>query len=320
VATNQKQNVWEFLGLPANHRDSDHIVQYVKTYDDLDPTKVCWPRIAQPKEDGVYSLLVMPQQGVVGIFGRTGNQLSCVDHIMPKLSGNLPVLVIAELCCDRCSLEELSGIVNPNRVNPLNEKQIACLPHMYFVAHDMLFLNEFIDGYSCRGYERRERSMRGYMDYIFMAGRLVQSTVVPSYDAWMVYTEELISFGKEGSVSKDPGGTWTSGKQNEVQVKEVRGVDFDLQVIGIEEGNGKHSGMVGKLLTRWRMYGRPEGAAVALPVDGRFTQDMRKAWFANPELILDKIVHVHALQLGSKGSLRLPKVRVVRIDKTQADL
>ncbi len=105
-----------------------------------------------------------------------------------------------------------------------------------------------------------------------------------------------------------------------MMTKKVRGVDFDLLVTGIEEGEGKHSGMTGKLVLQWRKWGKPDGELMPLPADGCFDVATRKLWFTHPELIVGQIVHVHALQIGSKGSLRLPKVQTVRIDKTRPDL
>lgn len=314
-------NVWDFLHLPSNHRPDDKIVQYVRHHEDLPSHKINYPREAQIKKDGVYGLIVI-RGDKCGIFGRTGQQLKNVAHLQPdtRNARQREVVLITEICCDCCSLETLSGIVNPNRVNGLDDEQQKCVDKMYLYVHDLLWLSEFIDGESHRGYQRRESTLAAYLRDIDYIGYQADSTWVHDEEETVHYAEHAIHHGQEGAVFKEPDAGWKAGRQNEVATKIVRGVDFDLLIVGVEEGLGKHSGMVGNVLIRWRKYGKKDGEEVTLPVDGRFEQTQRKEWFVHPELIVGKIAHVHALQLGSKGALRLPKVRVIRFDKTTPDL
>jgi hypothetical protein len=312
-------NIWEFLGFPSDHRPEDKTVQLVKHHEDV-IKKITYPRIAQVKKDGVFALVVM-DKSKVAIFGRTGRELQSVQHLCPEPSyGNGRVAFIAELCCDTCSLEELSGIVNPNRKKPLDMQQQWYINDAYLTVHDMVYLSELIVGHSYRDYNRRYMDMVNTLCGINHCMSVIACTQCDTAEEIEEFSKECIADGEEGAVFKDPEAGWVAGRKNEVATKIVKGVDFDLQVTGIKEGKGKHSGMVGKLVVRWCHYGTQEGITRLLPVDGCFTQEMRKAWFADPSEILGKIVHVHALCIGSKGALRLPKVKSVRIDKTVADL
>lgn len=315
-------NLWQFLGLPPDHRPEDKTVQLVKHHEDV-IKKVAYPRLAQIKKDGVFALVVM--DGVrTAVFGRTGKRLSSVEHLHPTVkAGSLPmgrVAIIAELCCDVCSLETLSGIVNPNRKKPLTEAQHQAIQQAHFAVHDMVYISELIDGVSERPYGERLIDLSRTLRHLDFTGYRLPAYTVSSEIHADGFAADVIAEGEEGAVFKDPEAGWIAGRKNEVATKIVKGVDFDLEVITIEEGKGKHSGMVGKLIVKWRPYGDLKAEWLGLDVDGCFTQDMRKEWFKNPELILGKIVHVHALCIGSKGSLRLPKVQCVRIDKTEADL
>ena len=322
-------NIWEFLGLPSDHRPEDKTVQLVRHFDDVEK-KVSCPVIGQRKFDGIYSLIVC-HEGDVGIFGRTGRMLTLQlppDFTVPMGS----VAIIAELCCDGCSLEALSGLVNPNRKRGDTPEEAELRKSFYFVYHDMVYVSELIEGVSHRDYRLRELDLQRHtLDLAILPGYTATSVELKDADDCRRFAQDMIDLGCEGAVFKDPEAGWIAGRKNEVSTKIVRGVDFDLLVCGIQEGKGKHKGMVGKLLVRWYAYGKkPRGSSQygwdfefeedRLPVDGCFTQDQRKAWFNDPSSIIGKIVHVHALQIGSKGALRLPKVKAVRIDKTAADL
>ena len=321
-------NIWNFLGLPSDHRPEDKTVQLVKHFADVEK-KITYPVIGQRKFDGVFALLVCDGNGV-GIFGRTGRLFTGLSRMLPKIMPKGRVVFIAELCCDSCSLEVLSGLVNPNRKREDTPEEVELRKHFYFAYHDMLYLSELIEGESKRPYSLRLLDLeRHTLDLADLPGYIPTSTELKDAEECHAFSDMRIAMDCEGAVFKMPNEGWIAGRKNHVQTKEVCGVDFDLLVTGMVEGKGKHRGMVGKLLVRWLPYGIPftgvpSGAPSScftedLPVDGCFTQKMRQAWW-DGEQICGKIVHVHALQIGSKGALRLPKVKAVRIDKTVADL
>lgn len=316
-------NVWSFLGLPENHRAENKTVQLVKHYADV-AEKVDWsqPQIGQVKKDGVFALLAVDGYHV-GLFGRTGKQLSSCGHLLPTVIKSVGrVAFIAELCCDLCSLEELSGIVNPNRKKPLTEEQHRYAAAMYLSVHDMVYLSELVEGRSERDYLTRYQDMTRCLGEIHLPRfNVLMCHYLYSEEEALEWSETMIAGGQEGIVGKSPVAGWIAGRKNEVAWKVVKGVDYDLEVLGVEEGKGKRAGMVANVQVRWRLYGAPDGEIVRLPVDlAGHDDNQRREWWEDPSLILHKIMHVHALCIGSKGALRLPKAKEVRIDKTEADL
>lgn len=318
-------NIWEFLGLPAAHRPEGKTVQLVKHYADV-ASKVKWPQIGQIKKDGVFAMIVInrqPEHGSMGIFGRTGKQLMSCEHLLPTghMAEYMHVAIIAELCCDLCSLEELSGIVNPNRKKPLTPDQERYAASMYFAVHDMVYLSELVEGRSERSYIDRIRDLKRHLDVLDYRWHRIPCVQLNSEEEAAEFAEKCIARKEEGMVGKDPHEGWLAGRKNEVAWKLVKGVDYDLLVEGVEEGEGKRAGMVANLLCRWRLYGKADGELVRIPVDLKGHKDSQRIeWWENPALIVGQIVHVHALCIGSKGALRLPKAHEVRIDKTEADL
>jgi len=217
-----------------------------------------------------------------------------------------------ELICPTISLEELSGAVNPNRVEPLSAHlEAEIIGEARLVCFDSVLIREFIAGKCNESYD-----FRSNISPLPKAMRYQ----VNSIEEFKQLAARITRRGGEGAVLKQLDAPWNAGKKDHNYTKLVCGCDFDLEVIGVEEGKGKRKGMVANLMLRWRMYGKPDGQEVFIPVDGRFDDTTRIQWWNNPELIIGKIVHVHALQLGSKGLLRLAKVHEIRIDKTVADL
>lgn len=314
-------NIWEFLGLPAAHRPEGKTVQLVKHYADV-AHKVNYPVLGQVKKDGVFALLVLNGPEGFGVFGRTGKALMSCDHLIPKkVPYGIRVAIIAELCCDLCSLEELSGIVNPNRKKALSPEQERYAAAMYFAVHDMVYLSELIEGRSERPYITRIHDLKRHLEVLEYKGYRLPSVQLNSEEEAAEFAEKCIAAKEEGMVGSDPQAGWIAGRKNEVKWKLVKGVDYDLEVLGVEEGKGKRAGMVANVQVRWRLYGAPDGEIVRLPVDlAGHDDNQRREWWEDPSLILHKIMHVHALCIGSKGALRLPKAKEVRIDKDQPDL
>jgi hypothetical protein len=73
-------NVWEFLGLPSDHRPEDKTVQLVRHWDDVEK-KIKFPVLGQRKYDGIYCMEVCNNEGNRGIFGRTGRELTRLQLI-----------------------------------------------------------------------------------------------------------------------------------------------------------------------------------------------------------------------------------------------
>lgn len=322
-------DVFKDLSLSPTHRGEKKVVQLVRNFEEREAQveKILEEYgciFGQLKEDGVYCLAVIVDNNC-RIYSRTGNRFTNVQAQEEKLSAwakaqDFSGILISELCNDSLSLEQLGGIVSSNRVKPLDSKQLDSLKDMRMSYHDMLTLEEFIAGESKASYHVRLHKLSHLKGLTTGKDKVLQVEILRTIGACQDFADFLIAREEEGAVFKDPRAGWLAGRKNEVATKLVSGYDTDLEVIGIETGKGKRANTVAKLVVRWRLYGKPDGNIVELPVDGRFNDEQRKEWFDDPSKIIGKIVHVHALKVGSKGSLRIAKVRAVRFDKTFADL
>lgn len=332
-------NVFENLGLPANHRPSSKVVQLVRNFDDrLKQLEKHFSEggvvYGQIKYDGVYAMAVVRarQEFVIPsciIYGRTGKKLNNVgwlerDFEMWSNHENMCGVLIFELICDGLSLEEISGVVNPDRVNPVDSDKLShFICNARVAIHDLVSIPELAYGRTSTCYHDRYYTLKSCGIDGYISGLIVKSHELSCVHECQEFAQMCINKGHEGAVFKMPDSGWVAGRKNEVATKIVRGVDYDLLVTGVEYGKAgtKRAGTISKLLVRWRDYGDVFGKRRTLPVDlSGFADSVRAEWAYNPELILGKIVHVHALQVGSKGSLRLPKVKAIRIDKDTPDL
>ena len=87
---------------------------------------------------------------------------------------------------------------------------------------------------------------------------------------------------------------------------------LDLLVIGMEEGEGKFKGTLGALVVR-------ERDGTEHKVSG-MTLKQRNAWWTNPLGIRGVVVEIAAMKRLPNGSLREPRYKATRFDKTVADI
>lgn len=319
-------NVFELLGLPADHRAKDKVVQLVKHYDEVPDSRKKFPLVGQVKKDGNFVIVVVRDHVGschldVGVFGRTGSHLSSVKMLETTLhtaylrSG----IYIGELLSSYpCSLEQLSGVVSPERVNALTEEQKLIRNGLYIAFHDCLPMSDFIRGVSTHAYILRHASLTKRLENTGL--EVLPFTLIHDEEAKAKFTQACIAANEEGACYKSIECGWEAGHKGWHVMKEVRGVSYDLLCVGYEEGKGKYSGKVANLIFQWKsgetikaMLGKGwthEDAAILY----RAIQSGNTA--LNP---IGKIFKVNALQESSKGKLRLPKVREVRHDKTESD-
>lgn len=302
-------NVFEFLGLPKGYRPIGKVVQLVKHYDEVPDSRKSFPLIGQVKRDGVFAMQVS-YQGRHAIFGRTGLQLTNVSHVIRDDAPD--GVYIAELTCNLMSLEQLSGCVNPNRVEPLSEDMTCKAKFFEMEYHDCLSLRAFIEGKWDLPYTER------HLEVCSQVGRMnaLPYSIIQNEEQLQAFADKCIAAGEEGAVFKQDTG-WEAGHKGWRSMKIVRGVSYDLECTGYEEGTGKYAGKVANLLFRWR-----GGKTIKAMLGKGWTHADAELMFSSVRHGLSpvgKIFKVVALQESSKGVLRLPKVREQRHDKVKAD-
>ncbi len=317
-------NIFEFLGYSKTHRKDTKVTQLVKHYDEVVDKHKGKELVGQVKADGVCSLTVI-SNGEMKIFSRTGKLFRNVKYMRTAIHklGLPDGIYMGELCCDFISLEVLSGIVNPNRVNPLPEiyREIPKNLEMYFF--DYIRIEEFLLGKSNTPYHTRHETLDLALSLSSFSHegsyiKVLSITRLTSEGAVGRFTESQVADGEEGAVFRDPNAGWEAGHKGWRVMKKVRGVDYDLRCIGFEEGTGKYKGKVANLLFTWK-----DGLTIKAMLGKGWTHKMAEDMFLDtgtPNTPIGKIFQVYALEESSKGKLRLPKVGEIRFDKDVPDV
>lgn len=316
-------NIFEFLNYPADHRKENKVTQLVKHYDEVvDKHKVGKRFGAQVKEDGVCALLVV-YQGRKQIFSRTGKVFTNTEHLLHHIDTEVSVsdgVYMAEMVSSICSLEVLSGVVNPNRKKRLKESDAGYLVpvSLRLRVYDFVPLQHFVDGASHFAYEARHAFIKSEVPTTAKL-QVLDYTEVHGEAELLRIISRWIDDGEEGGVIIDLEANWEAGHKGWRKMKIVRGVAYELQCIDYEEGTGKYAGKIANLIFRWK-----GGETIKAMLGKGWTHDDAEKLFHEAITMgtgspVSKIYKVKALEESSKGKLRLPKVAEERIDKSYAD-
>lgn len=305
-------NVFEYLGSSANHRPDDKVVQLVKHLAEVPESRRRWPVLAQTKKDGVFCL-VATAGSITGLFSRTGKKFTNVEWLESEINefGFKDAVRVAELCNDHLTLEELSGAINPNRVEDLSLDLQSKLKNCYLAFHDYLSIEEFLSGKSIISYQDRQARLEASIDGNGF-GYVLPCILVRDEDEFESFAKAQIAIGEEGVVGKVPFADWEAGHKGWRFFKKVKGVAYDLVCLRIEEGKGKYAGKAANLFFRWK-----DGKEVKAMLGKGWPHEAARCMFLNPPI--GKIFQVYALSESSKGKLRLPKVGEERHDKSEPD-
>lgn len=263
--------------------------------------------MAQKKYDGCCAI-IDPEFATA--FSRTGEcYVSLHNHVKLVKDYFEGYVLIGEAWHPELDFSEISGRFRRGKHDD----------KLHFVVNDVLTTKEFWDdGQSTVGYA--DRMFRFYSILGDNVRALQEQGIyfASSYNAGTyglaqnLCNDLVEQGGYDGLILRDPNAGWTkgdSGSNGEI-VKVKRVLSFDLRITGFSMGKGKLAGMVGAINVNF--FGK------TLSVNGG-TNAQRKAWAADPSLILGKICEVEAMDYSSEGLLREPRFKGLRFDKLKAD-
>lgn len=325
-------NIFQLLGLPADHRKEAKVTQLVKHFDEVTAKHKEGKRFAiQLKEDGVCAITVI-RDGMAIIFSRTGRKFTNTGSLCSYLSSlNMrDGVYFGEMVCSLVSLEVLSGVVNPNRTKPIDPthagRKVPTSLRMRFF--DLVSIESFVKGTSQTKYQARYNNLVERVGSTSREDTVSVINLIGVADEAQIDTflDYLVAKGEEGLVVINLDADWEAGHKGWRKMKKVRGCDYDLTCIGYEEGTGKYKNKVANLIFKWKggetikcMLGK--GWTHAMAEDMFFAiQDGGSTVSVRESIPMGKIFQVYALEESSKGKLRLPKVGEQRHDKGYADV
>ena len=128
------------------------------------------------------------------------------------------------------------------------------------------------------------------------------------------YASDMVADGFEGIMIKDLT-SYYDCKRSTSWMKYKPVYDYDLKVIAVEEGNGKHAGRMGALICK----GIDDGKLINVNVGSGFTDDERQDYWNNRKEVIGQtaVVLADAITQNRDGtySLRFPRFKTFREDK-----
>lgn len=194
--------------------------------------------------------------------------------------------------------KDLNGILN--RKEPAKDA--------YLVAHDFVY-DESLP------FKDRLSDLRHVLTHLPI-GLVMQAPVLATAmfdeDTFQTLAEQKWAEGSEGIVLKNLHAPYSSGKRNADILKIKMECSEEMLVTGVNVGQGKYSATLGYLLV-------VDKHGVTHKVSGMNDYE-RDHWWQHPDWIIDKVVEVQFMQRLANGSLREPRFKAVRHDKTKEEL
>lgn len=186
---------------------------------------------------------------------------------------------------------------------------------LQLAVHDVLTVAEFDAGHSPVPFRERMLRLPGVSGHRWFKA---EGWAAGTYGNPQDLCNQLVDEGGyDGLILRDPWGTWTKGNGTTGEIIKIKRVlSFDLRVVDMMPGQGKHAGRMGAIVVDF--------GGKRLSVGTGFTDEQREVFWsstlARPDHpIVGKIVEVEAMDYSSDGLLREPRFKGVRFDKLEAD-
>lgn len=307
-----------------------------------------WPMVAEPKLDGVRVLAFVDiSEPAVKFFSRSGKEFTTFDHLkdpLIELVDNFRADIRNEtgdddadasyfkdmLGCDEFHVvfdgEITSGSFN-NTVSVARKKDAQATDavfNIFDVLPENLFRTDVKKG-SQSSYHVRRRVLEDLFKSV-KAGplKLLPRYLVSSVGEIHSLYQSVRASGLEGLIIKDHNALYWR-KRNHAWMKIKAEETTDVPIVGFEEGTGKYEGMLGALIVAFDKQcfeNRTEGSdhdneqAVRVNIGSGFSDEDRQWFWDHRDEVLGSVIEVEFHEITPDGSLRHPRFKRLRDDKS----
>lgn len=255
--------------------------------------------LAEPKFDGLRSVCIIREKDNIEFLTRFGNKVHNVDIIQheiaeqPKLIG---FVLDGEIYSKNWS--ETISITKTIKTHKIAENLI-------FYVFDILTITEWENKQCNKPLIERKKLLNSKLIDTPHVQKVRFKKIKDLQDAYKIY-EYYLSKGLEGIMLKRIDSLYKFKRTKDwLKVKDVLTDEF--LVVDILEGTGKYKGMLGSVVIQLK-DGRK------MKVGTGFTDEQRKKYWNNKNLILNKYIEVAYQELTNDGKLRNPRFIRVRED------
>jgi DNA ligase-1 len=283
----------------------------------------------EPKLDGVRVLMmaIISDAGDVTVvsYSRNGKIFENFTHIENQIQDNFTKIVRTAATSNMSMGFVLDGEVIGNSFQELmrqaRRKTDVQAEDSVFNVFDIIPLTAFREGHWNAQLSKRIKileSLRSVVDTMpnveLLPHLLVDLDTSEGRDQLDRYAADQVEAGFEGIMIKDLGAPYEC-KRNTSWMKYKPVYDYDLTVIGIEEGTGKNLGRMGALVCE----GVDDSKHITVNVGSGYTDDERQSYWDNKDSVIGQtaVVMADAITQNRDGtySLRFPRFKTFREDK-----
>lgn len=254
----------------------------------------------QRKYDGVHTIIDL-KTGTA--MSREGTPQPSISHLAERFArdlGNIDAVLQGEIWVPGVPFTEINGA----------SRRLAVQPHLGVVLYDFHHGPAFREGYDPERYYSRYSKACGIAAR-YNGDPLVRITSnLSSWEGLDVFALAncwVAEGGYDGAILRDPHSQWKVGRSREGEVIKVKPTTtLDLRCVGWSIKPGDKTGRDVVVLT-------VEYRGVETKVGSGIPHDL-----AGPDCI-GKIVEVECMSVNSNNTLREPRFKAVRHDKTEAD-
>ena len=280
--------------------DEAKMFQKVRNFADVKTDKLKYPLYVSEKYDGVFCCAIK-ENNKVHIISRTGKPYTSMKHIEDELSKYLLVegsCYLFEAYIENTAQSVISGYCR-DTVNQHPELKA-------YVHTGLKLVGDKLVGNLLSNEPLKQAVVSEKGNIVFIPFK-----VVHSLEELQPLADELFAKGKEGIIIRQ-NANYTQGTRNDNMFRIKENIDFDLEVVDLFEGKNQFINMLGGVICRFENN-------KLIRVGSGFTKEQRAKFWAEPSLILNKIIEVKAMKKSSKGDLREARFKRIRNDKTKGD-
>jgi DNA ligase-1 len=283
----------------------------------------------EPKLDGVRVLMManISDAGDVSVvsYSRNGKIFENFTHIENQIQDNFTKIVRTAATSNMSMGFVLDGEVIGNSFQELmrqaRRKTDVQAEDSVFNVFDIIPLAAFREGHWNAQLSKRIKileSLRSVVDTMpnveLLPHLLVDLDTSEGRDQLDRYAADQVEAGFEGIMIKDLDAPYEC-KRSTSWMKYKPVYDYDLTVIGIEEGTGKNLGRMGALVCE----GVDDSKHITVNVGSGYTDEERQSYWDNKDSVIGQtaVVMADAITQNRDGtySLRFPRFKTFRDDK-----